>query len=160
MELSSSFVELLSGFRCVFTEPTFRTFCYLMTGWVLSHRRKFITDMILVGRSYSGWASQQVPSVLQSVNMATRHDVESVSHVGNPSFRANGHDRSGRRRYFVSQARLDVVWCGNAPRPVDLQPGQAAGQLGARLGRGDVADLLPTMGPDQGLGFALGVLSL
>ena len=69
----------------------------------------------LVGRSYSGWASQQVPSVLQSVNMATRHDVESVSHVGNPSFRADGHDRSGRRRYFVSQARLDVVWCGNAP---------------------------------------------
>ena len=48
----------------------------------------------LVGRLYSEWASQKVPSVLQSVSMATRHDVESVSLVGNPSFRADGNDRS------------------------------------------------------------------
>ena len=46
MELTLSFVELLSRFQCVFTELTFRTLCDLMTGWVLSYRRKFITELI------------------------------------------------------------------------------------------------------------------
>lgn len=46
MECTPSFVSLLSEFRCVFTEPTFQTFVFLMTGWVLSHRRRFVTDMI------------------------------------------------------------------------------------------------------------------
>lgn len=46
MELTSSFVTLLCEFQTVFTAPTFQTFLSLMTGWVLSPRRKFITDLI------------------------------------------------------------------------------------------------------------------
>ena len=46
MECTGSFTILLSEFRCVFTEPTFQTFLCLMTGWVLSHRRRFVTDLI------------------------------------------------------------------------------------------------------------------
>ena len=46
MEVTTSFRELLEAFQCVFTSPSFQTFVYLMTGWVLSHRRRFVTDMI------------------------------------------------------------------------------------------------------------------
>lgn len=46
MEVTSSFLVLLSEFRCVFTVPTFPTFVSLMCGWVLSHRRRFVTDLI------------------------------------------------------------------------------------------------------------------
>jgi len=46
MECIRSFVSLLSEFRCVFTEPSFQIFVCLMTGWVLSHRRRFVTELI------------------------------------------------------------------------------------------------------------------
>ena len=46
MECIRSFVSLLSEFRCIFTEPSFQIFVYLMTGWVLSHRRRFVTELI------------------------------------------------------------------------------------------------------------------
>ncbi len=47
MELTSTFMVLLEGFRPVFTAPSFDTFCLLMTGWVLSVRRRFVTDLII-----------------------------------------------------------------------------------------------------------------
>jgi hypothetical protein len=46
MECTGSFTALLSEFRCVFTEPSFQIFVYMMTGWVLSHRRRFVTELI------------------------------------------------------------------------------------------------------------------
>jgi hypothetical protein len=46
MELTTSFRELLEAFECVFTSPGYATFICLTTGWVLSHRRRFVTDMI------------------------------------------------------------------------------------------------------------------
>jgi len=46
MECTSSFLTLLSEFRCVFTQPSFQIFLCLMTGWVLSHRRRFVTELI------------------------------------------------------------------------------------------------------------------
>ena len=46
MECSQSFTALLSEFQCVFTQPSFAIFTYLMTGWVLSHRRRFVTELI------------------------------------------------------------------------------------------------------------------
>ena len=46
MECTGSFTSLLSEFQCVFTQPTFQIFVCLMTGWVLSHRRRFVTDLI------------------------------------------------------------------------------------------------------------------
>jgi hypothetical protein len=47
MELTLTFVVLLQEFRHVFTEPSFETFRALMTGWCLSPRRRFITELIL-----------------------------------------------------------------------------------------------------------------
>ena len=47
MELTPGFVELLEAFRPVFTAPSFVLFVDLMTGWVLSHRHRYVTDLIL-----------------------------------------------------------------------------------------------------------------
>jgi len=46
MECTESFTALLSEFQCVFTTPSFLIFVHLMTGWVLSHRRRFVTELI------------------------------------------------------------------------------------------------------------------
>jgi hypothetical protein len=47
MELTLSFLVLLQEFRCVFSSPTFHTFATLLTGWCLTPRRRFITELIL-----------------------------------------------------------------------------------------------------------------
>jgi hypothetical protein len=49
MELTQSFLDLLAPFASVFTEPTFRTFLQICSGWVLSHRHRYITDVIFSG---------------------------------------------------------------------------------------------------------------
>lgn len=47
MELTNSFEVLLLSFSPVFTEPSFQTFRLLMTGWILSFRHRYITDLIV-----------------------------------------------------------------------------------------------------------------
>jgi hypothetical protein len=49
MELTPSFLQLLQVFVPVFTAPTFETFVQIANGWILSHRRRFITDVIFSG---------------------------------------------------------------------------------------------------------------
>ena len=46
MELTPSFVALLQHFSPVFTAPTFRTFSWIVTGWILSHRHRYVTEVI------------------------------------------------------------------------------------------------------------------
>lgn len=46
MEVTATFVALLSDFACVFTAPTFPVFVRLMSGWVLSSRHRYVTDLI------------------------------------------------------------------------------------------------------------------
>jgi len=46
MEVTATFLALLSEFQCVFTSPSYANFLRLMTGWVLTHRRRFVTDLI------------------------------------------------------------------------------------------------------------------
>jgi hypothetical protein len=46
MDLTSSFSDLLQHFAPVFTAPTFQTFLQVVTGWILSHRHRFVTDVI------------------------------------------------------------------------------------------------------------------
>lgn len=47
MELIPGFVSLLEELRCVFNAQSFPIFVELMTGWVLSHRHRFVTDLIV-----------------------------------------------------------------------------------------------------------------
>jgi hypothetical protein len=46
MQLTSTFHSLLHRFRSVFTAPTFATFLSIATGWCLSHRHRYVTEMI------------------------------------------------------------------------------------------------------------------
>lgn len=46
MQLTLSFVSLLQEFRCVFTNPSYVTFVALVTGWVLSYRHRYVTELI------------------------------------------------------------------------------------------------------------------
>src|SRR5262249_32728291 len=46
MQLTQSFVVILQEFRCVFTAPTFLTFVAMTTGWILSHRHRYVTELI------------------------------------------------------------------------------------------------------------------
>lgn len=47
MELTATFMELLAAFQPVFTSPSFATFKLLMAGWILSVRRRYVTDLIV-----------------------------------------------------------------------------------------------------------------
>jgi DDE superfamily endonuclease len=49
MELTSSFLDLLQPFAPVFTAPTYHTFVVIVSGWVLSQRHRFITEVIFSG---------------------------------------------------------------------------------------------------------------
>src|SRR3984893_4361667 len=49
MELNPSFHHLLQHFVPVFTAPTFQTFVQVVTGWILSHRHRYVTDVIFSG---------------------------------------------------------------------------------------------------------------
>jgi DDE superfamily endonuclease len=49
MELTSSFLDLLQQFAPVFTAPTYQTFVVIVSGWVLSQRHRFITEVIFSG---------------------------------------------------------------------------------------------------------------
>lgn len=49
MELTRSFLDLLAYFTPVFTQPTFQTFVQICNGWILSHRHRYITDIIFSG---------------------------------------------------------------------------------------------------------------
>jgi len=84
MGLSQSFIDLLVQFQGAFTEPSFRTFIALVTGWVLSHRRRFVTELIqsagCVGKGHhsryhrffskSAWALEEVSQVLAHMLVA------------------------------------------------------------------------------------------
>ncbi|MGB7286078.1 MAG: transposase [Salaquimonas sp.] len=47
MELTNSFDVLLQSFAPVFTSPSFDTFRLLMTGWIVSVRHRYVTDLIV-----------------------------------------------------------------------------------------------------------------
>lgn len=47
--LTGTFHTLLFSFRTVFTEPSFRIFLSLVTGWVVSVRHRFVTEIIYSG---------------------------------------------------------------------------------------------------------------
>lgn len=49
MQLTFSFVALLQQLSPVFTVPTFQTFLQIVTGWILSQRRRFVTEIIFSG---------------------------------------------------------------------------------------------------------------
>jgi len=49
MQLTSSFVDLLQQLAPVFTGPTVQTFVQIVTGWILSQRHRYVTEVIFSG---------------------------------------------------------------------------------------------------------------
>ena len=49
MELTPSLIYLLRQFVPVFTAPTFLTFSEIVTGWLLSYRHRYVTEVIFAG---------------------------------------------------------------------------------------------------------------
>ena len=49
MELTDSFLTLLQNFAPVFTAPTYQTFVVIVTGWILSQRHRYMTEVIFSG---------------------------------------------------------------------------------------------------------------
>src|SRR6516164_4540270 len=46
MEVTDSFLTLLQSFDPVFTAPTYQTFVVVVTGWILSQRHRYVTEVI------------------------------------------------------------------------------------------------------------------
>jgi len=49
MQLTFSFADLLQQLAPVFTAPTFQTFVQIVTGWILSQRHRYVTEVIFSG---------------------------------------------------------------------------------------------------------------
>jgi len=85
MELTQSFVSLLQEFSCVFTAPTFQIFLSLVTGWCLSFRHRYVTELIQSSGSthtahhscyhrffsHAAWSLDQFCQVLARLLVAT-----------------------------------------------------------------------------------------
>lgn len=68
MEVTQSFVDLLDNFRCVFTAPTYLLFTHLMSGWILSPRHRYVTELIWSsGKTRNGHHSRYHRFFSQSV---------------------------------------------------------------------------------------------
>jgi hypothetical protein len=49
VQLTATFVEVLQQLAPVFTAPTFQTFVQIVTGWILSQRHRYVTEVIFSG---------------------------------------------------------------------------------------------------------------
>ncbi|MDA7949801.1 MAG: transposase [Hyphomicrobiaceae bacterium] len=49
MQVTESFLQLLSVFSVVFTAPTFQTFTEIASGWLISVRHRYVTEAIFSG---------------------------------------------------------------------------------------------------------------
>ncbi len=49
MQLTAPFIDLLQQLAPVFTAPTYQTFVQVVTGWVLSQRHRYVTELIFSG---------------------------------------------------------------------------------------------------------------
>jgi len=135
MQLTLTFVVVLQEFRYVFSQPSFQTFCALMTGWCLSPRRRFVTEFDPVQWFGPRRPSQLLPSLLQPGQLDLDFLWRILARVLLNTFAPTGPGRTGRRRYPVPQTGPDHLRHGHAPRPSHLQSGPQTCQLGTRLGR-------------------------
>ena len=46
MEITDSFLTLLQNFSAVFTAPIYQTFVVIVTGWIISQRHRYVTEVI------------------------------------------------------------------------------------------------------------------
>ena len=134
--------HLLQNFTPVFTAPTYQTFVVIVTGWIISQRHGYVTEVIFSsGHVGDGHWSRSIAS------SATPPGTSTPSPCAWPSwssrFSPRHHLLLGRRRHPLSQTRTDPLRRRHALRPAHLQSREIPGQLGTRLGRADPDRRLP-----------------
>ncbi len=157
MQLTPTFLPLLLQFSGDFTQPTCVTFMALMTGWLLSHRRRFITELIQSSDStHTGHHSRY--------HRFFSHAAWSLDAIGCTLarflvtlFAPTGLVELAVDDTLCRKPRTQRVRRGYALRPLAVEQGPQGLLLGPRLGRPLPARSLLPLGPFQGLGppFAL-----
>ncbi len=157
MQLTPTFLPLLLQFSGDFTQPTCVTFMALMTGWLLSHRRRFITELIQSSDStHTGHHSRY--------HRFFSHAAWSLDAIGCTLarflvtlFAPTGLVELAVDDTLCRKRGLNVYGAGMHYDPLLSSKGLKVCSLGSRLGRPLPARSLLPLGPFQGLGppFAL-----
>ena len=147
MELTDSFLTLLQSFDPVFTAPTYQTFVVIITGWILSQRHRYVTEVIFSsGRVGDGPVA--VSSLLQPRRLGHRHLLLALAKLV-VTILAPAPPSSGPSTTPSVEMRADPRRRRHPLRPPHLQLCEFSGQLGTRLGRADPDRRLPRLGTVQ-----------
>ena len=95
MELTDSFLTLLQNFDPVFTAPTYQTFVVIVTGWILSQRHRYVTEVIFSSGHVGDGTLVAVSSLLQPRRLGHRHLLHVPGQVGRHDSRPGRHPSSG-----------------------------------------------------------------
>ena len=151
MEITDSFLTLLQNFAPVFTAPTYQTFVVIVTGWIISQRHRYVTEVIFS----SGRVGERHWSRFHRFFSHAAWDIDTFAWaVGRHDSRPGRHLLLGRRRHPLSQTRADPLRAGMHYDPLISSRAQIPGQLGTRLGRADPDRRLPPLGTVQSLRLA------
>ena len=154
MEITDSFLTLLQNFAPVFTAPTYQTFVVIVTGWIISQRHRYVTEVIFssgrVGDGHWSRFHRFFSHAAWDIDTFSMRLAKLVVTILAPE----RHLLLGRRRHPLSQTRADPLRRRHALRPPHLQSRQIPGQLGTRLGRADPDRRLPPLGTVQSLRLA------
>ena len=108
MEITDSFLTLLQNFAPVFTAPTYQTFVVIVTGWIISQRHRYVTEVI-----FSVAVSETDTGHSTIASSATPPGTSTPSPCTWPSwssrFSPRRHLLLGRRRHPLSQTRADPL---------------------------------------------------
>ena len=140
MEITDSFLTLLQNFAPVFTAPTYQTFVVIVTGWIISQRHRYVTELIYCQRFNVGKRATGRGSIASSATPPRTSDA--VCHVpGHHAARRRplvpraSPSLSARRRHPLSQARTRPLRSGpgirSRPAAVSSQARQPLIQFGA-----------------------------
>ncbi len=119
MNLTVTFLPLLEPFRPVFTAPSFLIFVDVVVGWVLSHRRRYVTELILSSGSVDKGHISRYHYFFAHGSWCLDHLFEVLARelvrVLAPAARTRRRNLHRHRRHAVSQARADAFRRGHAP---------------------------------------------
>ena len=152
MEITDSFLTLLQNFAPVFTAPTYQTFVVIVTGWIISQRHRYVTEVIFssgrVGDGHWSRFHRFFSHAAWDIDTFSMRLAKLVVTILAPA-----HLLLGRRRHPLSQTRADPLRAGMHYDPL-ISSRAIPGQLGTRLGCADPDRRLPPLGTVQSLRLA------
>ena len=105
MEITDSFLTLLQNFAPVFTAPTYQTFVVIVTGWIISQRHRYVTEVIFssgrVGDGHWSRFHRFFSHAARTINTFSMPLAKLVVTILRPGHRL----LLGRRRHPLSQKR-------------------------------------------------------